>query len=173
MTHICVTRPQWVIHRHVTICTEPLSEPVMTYCPIYPWEQSSVKFAWNIIRIFYIENNYFENFLCKIANIFLGFYALKHKVVLCPTKFAYFEPFLCTITGHCVICDLQISRYLINCLNDCRTDSVHTNTSKPSNLAFKIRFVKSTSHYIPVIKLVQNQRMFLYWPGVSGLFIVR
>ena len=47
--------------------TKPLSESMLEYCQLHPWEQTSVKFNrnWNI----FIQENALENIVCEMASI--------------------------------------------------------------------------------------------------------
>ena len=49
------------------IGSEPLPEPMLTYCELDPWEGTSVKFEWNT-KLF-IEEDAFENAVCEMATI--------------------------------------------------------------------------------------------------------
>ena len=60
------TRPSLVrIMACRLIGAKPLSEPMLVYCWLGPWEQFSVKFDITI----FIKENEFENVVCKIALI--------------------------------------------------------------------------------------------------------
>ena len=100
-----VTRPQWVnslrpsdayMHRQprtslvqTMICclfsAKPLSEPVLEYCLVDPWEQTSVKF-YSKLKIF-IQENAFENVVCEVAAILSQPQCVKqNKIIIFFTK---------------------------------------------------------------------------------------
>ena len=51
---------------------KPLSEPLLTYCQLDIEELKSVKFGLNFEN--FVQENVFENVLCKIAAIFVSMY---------------------------------------------------------------------------------------------------
>ena len=54
---------------------KPLSEPLLEYCWLDPWEQTS----WNFTRnwIIFIQENAFENVVCEMGSICLGLNVLR------------------------------------------------------------------------------------------------
>ena len=50
---------------------KPLSETMLAYCQLYPNEHISKKFLFEIQKVF-IQENAFENAICRMATIVLA-----------------------------------------------------------------------------------------------------
>ena len=69
VTHTCVRNPSLdQIMACLLVGARPISEPMLEYCQLDPWEQASVKFQSNLY-IFFILESATENILCEMVAI--------------------------------------------------------------------------------------------------------